>query len=134
VPTGCQIIFFSENIGRLMVMSWRNDILLNEGIRAPSQVNKFFDACVQWMSESKHDAHGTPTICSEPAVIEATLPNVATCRSIGLADTDNVQHVPRPCAVCSNPTTDRSTGSPFTRAYIIYMCNRCRQQIDASSS
>ena len=109
--------------------SWRDDIAVKGNMSTPSKVNKFFDMCVQWMSESK-GGDTKRIVCSDPSVLQSSLKDVATSRSIGLSDTENVQNIARACVVCSNPTSERCTGSPFTRAYIINICASCKEQVE----
>lgn len=93
--------------------------------QTPLQVNRYFDACVEWLISA-----GTPeasaTVDSAPFVKGGH-----SWRSIGLC-ANEARLVSHPvCFLCSAPATERLEGNPFCRAYIVLACAGCARACSA---
>ena len=97
----------------------------------PSQINKFFDTCTEWMMTSQGVESVPYDVVRLP--VDATTEGIAS-HNLGLRDTDVLINPERACIACSTPTRERCVANPFCQAYLLHMCGACRAAMDGSSA
>jgi hypothetical protein len=91
--------------------------------QTPLQVNRYFDACVEWLI----DSDGGPSECPIESAPFAT--TNAPRRSIGLC-ADEAQLNGNPvCFSCKGQATELVQGNPFCRAFIVLACSTCAKSL-----
>ena len=96
------------------VEDWRK----NAHPTTPSQINKFFELCVEWAL--RQESYGEDDVIdSIPHQLTQNTP------SDGVTDEDSLLSPIRKCIICDNQTDISVNANPFTHAHLIYVCKTC---------
>ena len=105
----------NQMVRKSITEGWKISTPLN----TPSQINKFFDTCSEWiLSESqKNDSVIIESVCRN-------LP-VESDKSLGITEEEAVLIEDRKCFNCQEITNQVKVANPFCRAYSISLCSKC---------
>ena len=131
--------------------SWRRNAPV--AFATPSQMNRFFDACTDWLlasggaragdadSDATTRVQSTPLDARERACVanvslqtapgddgvaaESDPRRIAHFHNLGYSHDDAWLAEVRPCLVCREWTASHAIGNPFARAHLLALCASC---------
>ena len=102
-------------VKKTTIENWKTKTQLT----TPSQINKFFDSCTEWVLQKNVNKEET---CIDSVFTDT---KVEHNKSLGLTDEDFVFDNERKCFFCGGNNTQFIIANPFCIAYAMSACSEC---------